>query len=130
NQAVGSYQTISRLGSRDMVDAKTTISGYIPSVLGQEDLGWETSKTLNLGVDFGLLKDRINGNMNYFVTHTTDLLLDRSISPVQGLSSVTQNIGKTQNEGVELQLHGQITANKPLGWMSSVNASYIKNTIV
>ncbi len=130
NQGVGSYQTISRLGSRDVVDAGVQLAGYIPSVLGQEDLGWETSETLNLGLDFGILKDRVSGSLNLFRTLTNSLLLDRAISPVHGLSSITQNIGKTENKGLEIALQTSNIARDNFSWTSSGNISVLRNKIV
>src|SRR5690606_7852752 len=123
NQGVGSYQTISRLGSLDLVDAGSQLAGYIPSVLGQEDLGWETSETINLGLDFGILKDRVSGSLNLFRTLTKSLLLDRAISPVHGLSSITQNIGKTENKGLEFTLQTSNIARDNFNWTSSGNIS-------
>ena len=63
NQAVGAYESISRLGSNDYVNGESTVAGYTPSVLGQDELGWETSSTLNFGIDFGILNDRISGEI-------------------------------------------------------------------
>jgi TonB-linked SusC/RagA family outer membrane protein len=54
NQAVGAYQTISRLGQSNYITGTSTLPGYVPSKLGMDDLGWESSKTFNLGFDFGL----------------------------------------------------------------------------
>lgn len=130
NQAVGPYQTISRLASRDMVYNRSQVAGYIPSVLGQEDLGWETSKTYNLGVDYGILNDRVTGSLNLFQTNTFELLLDRAISPVHGLSSITQNIGKTQNQGIELSVDSRNITSNNFTWFSSINFSLLKNKIV
>lgn len=130
NQAVDSYSTISRLSARDGVDGGTTQSGYIPSVLGQVDLGWETSATVNVGLDFGIWQGRLSGGLNLFETNTSDLLLARSISPVHGLSSITQNIGKTQNKGIELALQYRNAPFRQFSWSAFGNISYIKNKIV
>src|SRR5690606_29601534 len=102
NQAISAYETISRLSSEDIVDGSTTLPGYVPSKLGQNDLGWETTKTLNLGIDFGILNNRIIGDVNFYKSNTFDLLLDRTISPIYGVSSITQNIGQTENKGLEV----------------------------
>lgn len=130
NQAVGPYESISRLGEFNMISNKQTQAGYVPSRLGQENLGWESSKTLNFGIDFGIFKNRISGNINVFKTNTTDLLLNRSISSVHGITSITQNIGETQNTGVELELHSRNIITSDFTWSTSANLAYTHNEIV
>ncbi|MFW6372027.1 MAG: SusC/RagA family TonB-linked outer membrane protein, partial [Bacteroidota bacterium] len=78
NQAVGAYQYIARLGEYNMVSLNQSVPGYRPATLANEDLGWESSRTLNLGVDFGILEHRISGDFNIYHTNTTDLLLQRA----------------------------------------------------
>lgn len=129
NQAVGAYRSISRLGEYNMVSNKQTQAGYIPSRLGQETLGWESSKTLNFGLDFGLLKNRLSGSINLFNTNTTDLLLNRSISAVHGITSITQNIGETMNRGFELAIQSRNIVSD-FGWTTSANFAFTHNEIV
>ncbi|MEX0685715.1 MAG: TonB-dependent receptor [Balneolales bacterium] len=130
NQGVGAYETISRLGANDIVANKETQPGYIPSVLGQDELGWESSTTLNLGIDFGLLDDRFSGDINFYHTNTEDLLLNRTISPVHGITSITQNIGETENRGIEFSLLSRNVVADNFRWTTSTNFSYVKNEIV
>jgi TonB-linked SusC/RagA family outer membrane protein len=130
NQAVGAYESISRLESTDYVDGSTTVAGYTPSVLGQDELGWETSSTLNGGLDFGILKGRISGEFNMYRTNTTDLLLNRTISPIHGINSITQNIGETQNNGIEFSLNSRLVEISDFQWSLTGNLAYEKNKIV
>ncbi len=130
NQAVGPYESISRLGEFNMLSNKQTQAGYVPSRLGQENLGWESSRTLNFGLDFGIFKNRVSGNINVFRTNTTDLLLNRSISAVHGITSITQNIGETQNTGFELGLQSRNVVTSDFTWSTSVNVAFTHNEIV
>ncbi len=130
NQAVGAYETISRLTTENMVSGNTSLPGYKPSVLGQDELGWESSKVLNLGVDFGLLKNRIAGNINYYLTYTEDLLLARTISPIHGITSIVQNIGKTKNNGLELSVFSRNIITNNFQWSTTANLSFNKNEIL
>ena len=130
NQAVNSYETISRLGSYDIVANQATLPGYIPASLGQDNLGWESSKTLNLGIDFGILQNRITGDINFYKTNTTDLLLDRTISPLHGVTSITQNIGETENHGVEFSIVSRNIVAGNFKWLTSGNFAFLKNKIV
>jgi TonB-linked SusC/RagA family outer membrane protein len=130
NQAVGPYESISRLGEFNMISNKQTQAGYVPSRLGQENLGWESSRTLNFGLDFGIFKNRISGNINVFKTNTTDLLLNRSISAVHGITSITQNIGETQNTGFELALQSRNILTSDFTWSTTANFAFTHNEIV
>ena len=130
NQALESYTTISQLSGYNIIDGGITQSGYIPSVLGQDNLGWETSRTFNLGLDLGLFSGRLTAGLNIFKTSTFDLLLNRSISPVHGLSSITQNIGKTENKGLEMSLQFRTIKRNSFGWSTQGNFSFLKNKII
>ena len=130
NQAVGAYESISRYTQSNIVALGNTLSGYVPSRIGMDNLGWESSKTLNIGLDFGLLQNRIEGDINVFNTNTYDLLLNRTISMVNGLTFITQNIGKTKNTGVELSVTSRNIVGNNFTWTSSANLTHIKNKIV
>ena len=67
----------------------TAMVGYKPMVMGIADLGWESAKTFNVGLDFGLFKDRITGTIDWYRKNTFDLLLNRSISVIHGLTEET-----------------------------------------
>ncbi|HTE28707.1 TonB-dependent receptor [Flavitalea sp.] len=130
NQALGAYETISRLSSEDMVSLGTTLPGYKPSVLGQDNLGWESTNTINAGLDFVIAGSRLSGDINVFRANTSDLLLNRSISPVHGITSITQNIGKTQNKGITVSLNSKNFTTNNFKWTTSANFSYLQNEIV
>ena len=130
NQAVGAYQAISRLGELNTIYGTNSFAGYEPYLLGQDELGWESSETVNLGLDFGLLKNRISGDINIYKTHTSDLLLERSISPVHGLTSITENIGETENKGIEFSLRSRNIVSNNFTWTTSGNMAFVKNKII
>lgn len=129
NQAVGAYKTISRYAEGNMIAGGNTVPGYVPSVIGLDNLGWESSKTFNFGLDYGVLQNRIEGSINVYKTNTFDLLLERSISSVNGLTSITQNIGETQNTGLEFSINTQNIVTGDVRWTTSGNISFIRNRI-
>lgn len=129
NQAVDPFQSIARYSEANYVSGNTTLPGFIPSTLGDPSLSWEKSEKLNVGLDFGIIENRILGNIDVFRTNTSDLLLNRTISPVHGISSITQNIGQTQNNGIEFGITSRNLTGK-FGWTTFANLSYIKNKIV
>jgi TonB-linked SusC/RagA family outer membrane protein len=130
NQAVGSYGSIARLRELNMISNRQTAPGFIPSTLAQEDLGWESSRTLNTGVDIGIMQNRFTGYINYYKTRTKDLLLKRSISGVHGITSIIQNIGKTENTGIELTVNSRNIVTPNFRWFTSFNFAYGRNRIV
>lgn len=131
NQAVTPYRTLSRLDDRSYVNGtNATLPGYIPTTLGNPDLGWETTKSFDFGLDLSLWRDRVTVTVDGYRSRTYDLLLNRSISSVHGITSITQNIGRTANKGIELQLG---TVNLDRGgfqWRSDFNVSANRNRIV
>lgn len=130
NQAVGPYETLARLDEESYLNGTTTAPGYLPSKLGNPDLGWETSTTMNVGADFGFMSNRITGSLDAFNTDTEDLLLDRAISSVHGITTITQNIGATNNKGLELALNAHIISNNDFKWSVSGTFTAVKNKIV
>nr|WP_294894365.1 TonB-dependent receptor [uncultured Pedobacter sp.] len=130
NQAVGAYSSLATLQNLQYLNGSNVLQGYVPNKLANGSLGWESTKSLSVGLDFGLFNNRIQGNLDYYNAKTSDLLLKRSLSPVQGISSVIQNIGKTANNGIELGLTSINIVNKNFKWTTNVNLSHNKNKIV
>lgn len=116
NQAVNPYQTLGLLSTRPYNFGDDTYStGYYVNQLPNQQLGWEFSETMNFGLDFSLLKDRLSGTVEYYITNTNDVLLNVGLPATSGASFVTANIGETQNKGFELSLNGLIVDNVN-GW--------------
>jgi len=130
NQAVGPYETLARLSERSYLDGTLTAPGYRPTELGNPDLGWETSTTFNAGIDFAILASKVSGSLEVYNTDTEDLLLDRQISSVHGITSITQNIGQTNNKGLELGVFAYPVSKTNFKWNISGTFSYNKNKIV
>ena len=104
NQAVAPYQTQGLLSRTAYAWGTTAAFGQRPSTIPNPDLHWETSTTQNIGLDFSLLKGRVYGTFEVYKVNTTDLLLADQLPGSIGFSSVTRNVGETQNKGIELSL--------------------------
>lgn len=104
NQAINPYQTQALLGRTAYAWDNTAAFGYRPASIGNPDLKWETSTTFNVGVDFSILKNRIFGSLEYYVTNTSDLLAPQPLPNSTGFGGFITNIGETQNRGIELSL--------------------------
>jgi TonB-dependent starch-binding outer membrane protein SusC len=122
NQAVAAYSTLGRLSSRNYNFGTTYATGYYVTQLPNPDLGWEYSETWNYGIDFSLLKNRLSGTVEYYVTNTKDILLSLGLPQTSGVSSYTANIGETQNKGFEISLNGIIIDNaNGFTWEAGIN---------
>jgi TonB-dependent starch-binding outer membrane protein SusC len=116
NQAIAPYATLGQLSTRPYNFGPSSYStGYYVTQLPNVDLGWEFSKTWNFGVDFSVLKNRLSGTIEYYLTETEDILLGLGLPPTSGVTGFTANIGSTENKGFELSLNGVILDN-PNGW--------------
>jgi TonB-linked SusC/RagA family outer membrane protein len=130
NQAVSSYQSLATLATRQYLSGTTVLTGYVPSRLANEKLGWESTTSLTVGLDFGLFNNRIQGSLDVYSGQTQDLLLNRIISSVQGFNRILQNIGQTANTGIELGVTSVNYQTSNFKWTSNLNVSHNKNRIV
>lgn len=132
NQSINPYQTLGKLSTSPYNYGPTTYAtGYYVSQLPNPNLGWEYSKTYNFGLDFSLLKQRLTGTIEYYTQKTNDVLLSVSLPPTAGVSSVLQNVGNTQNKGVELSLNGVIIDDKNgWTWEAGVNIYANRNKLL
>ncbi|MGV8096907.1 MAG: TonB-dependent receptor [Mangrovibacterium sp.] len=134
NQAINPYETLGRLNTRfynfgDGEEGYAT--GYYISELPNVNLGWEFTETWNFGLDFGLFAGRLTGTIEYYKQHTKDILLSVSLPSTTGVSSYLENIGETENKGVELSLNGVILKNaNGFTWEAGVNFYTNKNKLL
>lgn len=130
NQAITPYRTLSRYDDFSYVEGGTTLPGYRPVSLGTPNLKWETTRAFNVGADLAFLEDRISATVDVYRANTRDLLLNRSISPVHGIATTTQNIGATRNSGFEISLSTLNYERPDFNWRSDINYSQNRNRIV
>nr|GEW13239.1 hypothetical protein [Tanacetum cinerariifolium] len=131
NQSINPYATLGLLSTRPYNFGPTDFqTGLYVTQLPNPDLGWEYSKTWNYGLDFALLKNRLSGTIEYYVTNTEDVLLGLPLPQTSGVSSYTTNIGSTQNKGLELSLNGVILDNlNGWTWEAGLNMYANRNQI-
>ncbi|WP_345241652.1 TonB-dependent receptor [Nibrella saemangeumensis] len=130
NSAIDPYATLGGLSLSAYAFGTTAAYGYWPSVIPNPNLTWETTATYNAGIDFGLLNNRIAGSLDMYLSRTTDLLLPSLLPPATGYTEVMENIGQTQNKGVELTLTTQNIASPALKWSTDWTVSLNREKIV
>lgn len=130
NEAIGVYETLAKMSNAALtMNGQSATALYPSSRMGNSGLGWETTKTFNIGIDFGFLNNRINGNIDFYTSTTTDLLLQRNLPKVSGYSNVYMNMGKTANKGLEITINSKNIVTKDFTWGTSLVWSWNKNEI-
>lgn len=129
NQAINPYQTLTTLSQGTYNWGEQGVFSWRPSGIANKSLGWEVSKTWNAGLDFGMLNNRISGSLELYHTRNEGLLTQRVLPEATGFSSIWQNIGETENKGIEFSLSGKLINRKDLDWMLSGTASFNRSRI-
>ena len=98
--------------------------------LGNQDLEWEKTKQFNIGVDLGLVKNKITLTDEYYQRKTDNLILCVPLPPSMGFinTSVNQNVASMENSGFELQL-GYNDREGDFKWNASANLSFVTNEV-
>lgn len=97
---------------------------------GNPNLRWESSATINAGIDFGLFQERLSGSIDYFKKSTTDALFEQTLAQPAPAGRIWVNLdGEIVNEGVELALFGNIIQNDNWIWNLSANATLLRNEV-
>ncbi|MGL4994113.1 MAG: SusC/RagA family TonB-linked outer membrane protein [Bacteroidales bacterium] len=105
------------------------VSGMAPSPTpGNEDLTWESIMSTNVGLNLRFI-NRFNMKLDYYSKVTTDMLMAVPVSQVTGYNTITSNIGKMTNQGVEFEISGDLYRSKNWGVNLSTNFSYNHNRI-
>lgn len=128
NNAVGDYDQIARLESAPYTFGGVQANGQAPSNFANPDLGWEESETVNIGLDFGLLNDRIYASAEYYVRKTSDLLINIPVPTASGFTTAVTNIGSMTNKGWELELNTRNTVGE-VQWSTAINLTHNKNEV-
>lgn len=103
--------------------------GAIPYAMSNPDLTWQTTKKANVGLTSSLFGDRMNFNFDYYNELTDDMLIDVSLPPSAGATSVKNNYGKQVSNGVEFSLWGKVINKRDWQWTLSFNGLHSKTTI-
>lgn len=130
NQGIMSEESLGVAEYNPYVFGNTVVSGSSSSSrLRNPGLKWETTTTLNAGLDFGFFGNRFRGTIEYYKTNTSDLLLDRQLASSTGFTNTRFNVGELQNTGVEITLNNSIVSTKDfsfdLGLIWSTNDNEI-----
>ena len=128
NFQIPNYGSIGLLTGSNYVFSDQIVPGVIPSTLGNGELTWETTNQFNTGIDFAMLEDRIYGSFDYYVSNTTDLLLEVNIPAITGFTNALTNIGEVENRGYEIQFTSRNIVGD-FNWATDFNFAQNKNEV-
>lgn len=126
------YKTATRFDYVDPVTGETTsYKGLTAARNVNDDLKWETTTMLNLGVDYAFLNGRINGTIEWYNKTTKDMIWDYPVSAaLYPVSTLTANVGKMRNTGFEVSINAVPVQGREWNWTTSLNLSHNKNEVV
>lgn len=129
NQNIGDFEYLNLLDFANTYNGQTTA---LPVGVGNPQIQWEAQAILDVGVEFGLFNNRLNGVVDYFVKNSDELLLDRPISYTVGdeNNSIFSNIGEIQNSGIEISLNGDVIRTPNFRWTLGGNITFIDNEVI
>jgi TonB-dependent starch-binding outer membrane protein SusC len=132
NPSIRPYQSMAHLVPEQYTFGGTVVPGYFTSSVGNPNLGWESTRQLDLGVDLGLLSDRVNLTADLYRKTTDDLLLAVNLPFESGFASALQNAGAVSNNGYELGLNLTLLDSRhhSLGWTTTLNYSHNRNRVL
>jgi TonB-dependent starch-binding outer membrane protein SusC len=132
-RGVGRYDTKAVVASAPYYifgDGGSAQVGQWLSSLPNDELGWETTTGINVGLDFNIFNSLLYGNMEYYNNKTEDILFAIQLPEMTGFSSINTNIGEVGNHGLEFTLNSQIFKTSDLTWDSGINFTRNRNKIV
>ena len=127
--AIDPYQTVGLLGSSTYSFNNDLASGLYPKTMSNKNLTWETTSVFDLGVDFGFFNNRLSGSVDVYKSYTRNVLMNRKIPSTNGYTEVMENIGKTENFGIDVALNSVNIQKKNFTWTTDFTLSHNKEKI-
>ena len=129
NNQIPNYGAVSLLAASNYVYGSTMNNGLRVSSIANPNLKWEKTNMFNLGLDLGILNNRISGSVEFYNSLTRDMLLFVPVPDITGFSSQLTNIGKMRNRGIELNLSTKNTVGE-FKWTTDFNFSRNRNKVL
>ena len=104
------------------------VPGQAPAQLANPDLSWERTLQTDIGLEYGLLGNRLSGELDYYIKNTSDLLLNVNVPGSSGFRTQLRNVGQLRNQGIEFVLNSQNVTGK-FTWTTSLNVARNINRI-
>jgi TonB-linked SusC/RagA family outer membrane protein len=133
NQGIGAYTTLGGLTTNYYNFGQGTAGqelGYLVTNLANTNLHWESTAQTNVGLDFGLLANRITGSVDVYKQKTKDIILNQTLPGSNGAPKVINNLGRTEGHGLEINLSTvNIQSASGFTWSTDFNFSFNREKI-
>lgn len=130
NNNIGNYTQYALINNTvNVAFGNNVAAGAVVSSLANSNLGWETTRQIDLGFDLGFLNDRFQFTYDYYLKNTTNLLYAVQIPQESGFSNFNDNIGEIKFWGHEFSLNSRIIDRK-LKWNANANISFNRNKVI
>lgn len=130
NNRIAPFQYLTTFGtSGNYALNQNLVSTYASNVLSNPALEWESTTSRDIGIDGTLFNNRLNVSVDVYRNTTDHLLVAAPVPTTTGYTSQQQNVGSTENKGLEIQLAGRILQRRNFTWSANFNISFNKNTI-
>ncbi|MCL6220777.1 SusC/RagA family TonB-linked outer membrane protein [Zunongwangia pacifica] len=100
------------------------------SGLANQDLSWERTSEVNIGLDFGFFNNRLTGSVDVYNRNINDIIFFRPLPTATGFGGTFDNIGESRNRGIEVGLNAKIINNEDFKWTTNLNFASNHNEIV
>jgi TonB-linked SusC/RagA family outer membrane protein len=131
NQGIAPYSTLGGLSTNFYNYGSTNVTGYYVSALPNKGLKWESTTNTNVGLDFGLFKNRLTGTIDYYTQKTKDILVNKSLPISNGATSFVTNAAKTKGHGIEISLSSiNVESKSGFSWATDFNFTINREEIV
>ncbi len=127
NENVGNSYEARELFGGVTYDGK---GGIVLANFEKPGLSWEVRQTANVGVEYGLFKDRVTGAIEVYNAITKGLYLNRQISGTNGANSILTNLGKLRNQGIEFSINADVIRNKNFTWNIGFNHTFNSSEVL
>ncbi|WP_374755602.1 SusC/RagA family TonB-linked outer membrane protein [Arcticibacterium luteifluviistationis] len=132
NNNIGNYTSYALINNTvNGVFGSTVAPGAVVTSLANNNLGWETTKQFDIGLDLGLFNDRIQFIYDFYTKRTTNLLYSVQIPQESGFGNFNDNIGEIKFWGHEFSVNTKnLNASKKLSWNTNFNLSLNRNKVM
>ena len=127
NSAIGNFAARGLYSATGSYQGST---GLRPDQLANTNLGWEEAREINVGLDYELFEGRVAGSIDAYQKDNSELLFSRPLPNDSGYGSITENIGKVRNTGLEFEINTVNVSSGDFIWSSRFNVAFTDNEIL
>ncbi|MEO9003585.1 MAG: SusC/RagA family TonB-linked outer membrane protein, partial [Ginsengibacter sp.] len=129
NRDINAYAALAQIRPNLYYDGSNTVVGVFNSSLANPNLAWERTAAFNVGLDLGLLSNKVNMTLNYYNMKTTNLLMNRILPVITGFTDITTNLGEVDNQGLEVTINTNNINTSKFNWNTNFVFSLNRNKI-